>query len=598
MSLKIKFSLGFAAVCAVFLLLCAFTLLQLRQMIGGAAELRRTVIPNSSVSANLMYTVTSEALGLSIYTESKAPGDWDAVNRLHSLNKEHLSDLRKGLASAEVQDVEIMGVLDQAERHYADYRATYELLPGHLAQQKHDWDDANSSYQALQEALARFRAPMAGRFDALLARGGSPEELKRGYAEVTRTEDLAETAADFNAALIRGMVASDPALIDEATAGIEAMAREVAVFRSNPAFRDSAGVLAAIAGEVEKCRDLSVRLKRQLAVTAENLSTRTASRAKAIDAIDRLSRKLTEETNDFADLTVAKAHAAWTLIITGMAIGLAISLVCSWLIVRSVSAGVGQIVERLTRGTERVESASDELSGSARRVADGAAQNAASLEETSSALEELSSMTSRNSDNARNALDLMGMATSAVESSSGALSNVIGAMDDIARSGHEIGKIIKTIDDIAFQTNLLALNAAVEAARAGDAGTGFAVVADEVRNLAIRSADAAQNTSSLIAQTIANISMGSDLVKSTSESFRALGEEVAKVSQIIDEVAAASREQAQGIGQITIAVNQMDKVTQDNASEAQQTADATVALADQVENIEETVRALTRMVNG
>jgi methyl-accepting chemotaxis protein len=239
-----------------------------------------------------------------------------------------------------------------------------------------------------------------------------------------------------------------------------------------------------------------------------------------------------------------------------------------------------------------------ELSSASNTLASGATENAASLEETSAALEELSSMTTRNADNAVEANDLMSKTTEAVEKAENSMTNVIEAMEHIATSGNEIGKIIKTIDEIAFQTNLLALNAAVEAARAGEAGAGFAVVADEVRNLAIRSAEAAKNTADLIATTISNIQMGSEMVNSTSVNFQTVSGSSAKVAQLVSEVAEASREQSQGINQITTAMTQMDKVTQSNAASSEEAASSASNLAVQAANLMKGVDDLSAIVFG
>ncbi|MDR1109659.1 MAG: methyl-accepting chemotaxis protein [Deltaproteobacteria bacterium] len=188
--------------------------------------------------------------------------------------------------------------------------------------------------------------------------------------------------------------------------------------------------------------------------------------------------------------------------------------------------------------------------------------------------------------------------TENVESSERSMTRVMDAMGQIAASGNEIGKIIKTIDEIAFQTNLLALNAAVEAARAGEAGAGFAVVADEVRNLAIRSADAAKTTAHLIARTIENISSGSQMVKQTSDSFEAVGADARKIGALMAEVAEASKEQTIGLGQINSAVNEMDQVTQSNAAVSEETASAASALFGEAERLERQVQDLMGLIYG
>ncbi|MDO9111504.1 MAG: methyl-accepting chemotaxis protein, partial [Desulfatirhabdiaceae bacterium] len=149
-----------------------------------------------------------------------------------------------------------------------------------------------------------------------------------------------------------------------------------------------------------------------------------------------------------------------------------------------------------------------------------------------------------------------------------------------------------------FQTNLLALNAAVEAARAGEAGAGFAVVADEVRNLAMRAADAAKNTASLIEGTVKKVSDGSMLVRTTSDAFSEVAQNAAKVGELVGEIAAASNEQAQGIEQVNIAVTEMDKVTQQNAANAEESASASEELNAQAEELKSFVNELFAFVSG
>jgi len=161
-----------------------------------------------------------------------------------------------------------------------------------------------------------------------------------------------------------------------------------------------------------------------------------------------------------------------------------------------------------------------------------------------------------------------------------------------------MAKIIKTIDEIAFQTNLLALNAAVEAARAGEAGAGFAVVADEVRNLAMRSAESAKNTANLIDDSIKRIKNGSEIVSKTNEAFERVLTGAKKVGELVGEIAAASNEQAQGISQISKAVAEMDKVVQQNAANAEESASASEELNAQAMQMKDFVADMITVVQG
>jgi methyl-accepting chemotaxis protein len=189
-------------------------------------------------------------------------------------------------------------------------------------------------------------------------------------------------------------------------------------------------------------------------------------------------------------------------------------------------------------------------------------------------------------------------ASGVVQDANTSMNDLIQSMGEISQASDETFKIIKTIDEIAFQTNLLALNAAVEAARAGEAGAGFAVVADEVRNLAMRAAEAAKNTSSLIEGTVKKIKDGSSLVSKTNDSFSHVSESSTKVGELVAEIAAASREQAQGIEQVNKAVVEMDKIVQQNAANSEETASASEEMSAQSEQMRYMVGEMLELIGG
>jgi methyl-accepting chemotaxis protein len=267
-----------------------------------------------------------------------------------------------------------------------------------------------------------------------------------------------------------------------------------------------------------------------------------------------------------------------------------------WTVQRSISTPINRIVENLNEGAEQLSSASSEISSASQMLAEGASEQAASIQESSSSLEEISSRTKKNADNATQADRLMKESNEVVLKANRSMGELSSAMEEISKTGEETAKIIKTIDEIAFQTNLLALNAAVEAARAGEVGAGFAVVAGEVRNLAMRAAEAARNTSHLIDGTVKRIRQGSDLVVKTNEAFSEVAKGTHKVGELVSEIAISSREQAQGLEQVNKAVDEMDKIAQRNAANAEESASTSEELSAQAVQMKDIVLAMVKLV--
>ena len=315
----------------------------------------------------------------------------------------------------------------------------------------------------------------------------------------------------------------------------------------------------------------------------------------SIDKLTGINLSLAERAHKAAETTHRKTTLFLSIII---GVGLLAGIFLMWSLNRGVTKSLRGVIEGLTEASNQVASASAQVSSSSHHLAEGSSEQAASIEETSSSLEEMSSMTKQNANHAHEAKKMMDEASRIVEKVNQHMSEMAEAIHEITRSSEETGKIIKTIDEIAFQTNLLALNAAVEAARAGEAGAGFAVVADEVRNLAMRAADAAKNTADLIENTIKAVRNGDELTQSTQESYKENVDIAEKVAALVDEISAASNEQAQGIDQINQAVAEMDKSVQQAAANAEESASASEEMNAQAKQMKVFVDRLVTLVGG
>ncbi len=261
--------------------------------------------------------------------------------------------------------------------------------------------------------------------------------------------------------------------------------------------------------------------------------------------------------------------------------------------VNDVAQKLEEALSQVSSAVDQISSASSQIASGSQSLAEGTNEQSSTLEEVSSSLEEMASMTQQNAQNAAQATTLSNDARNAAKSGDDSMKTMVSAIDKIKVSSDETAKIVKTIDEIAFQTNLLALNAAVEAARAGDAGKGFAVVAEEVRNLAQRSAEAAKNTAEMINESVENANGGVKISKEVGDQLITIVESIGKATDLVSEIDAASKEQAQGIDQVNIAVAELNKVTQQNAANSEESASASEELNSQAEELNAMISEFT-----
>jgi methyl-accepting chemotaxis protein len=269
-----------------------------------------------------------------------------------------------------------------------------------------------------------------------------------------------------------------------------------------------------------------------------------------------------------------------------------------FLLGRSVTLSLNRVIRGIKNASREIAGASVQVLSASQQLAAGTSNQAASLESTSLSLEEMDGAIRQNADNAAHADRIVKGSAEDIHAANISVSELTLSMADISDASKEIRKIIKTIDEIAFRTNLLSLNAAVEAARAGEAGSGFAVVAEEVRSLAMQSAEASQGTAKLIENTVKKVEDGVNIVSMVSETFRKIEANSREVIQLVSNVAVSSNQQARGIGHISGAVSEMDKVVQENAVRGKELAGASEKMKSRASEMKGFIQSLAALTGS
>lgn len=420
---------------------------------------------------------------------------------------------------------------------------------------------------------------------------------RRAMAAKNATYQLLETLIDAQGALQDSLRLKDP---DEIEKGIEHFKQRTGV--AQQLIKDGAGVAPVVGQKFSALLDTDQQALDKFLVGDNSgafeilINSVPVQFAAVLQAIRQYNAQVevTLSAESAADTAGVRKLLWYAGALCAVMVGL---LVAYGLRFRhTTNRQLDRIARSLGEASMQVAATANQVSTASQLLASGASEQASSLEETSASLEEMASMTKRNAEGATRANEIARTARAAADTGSADMEAMNAAMHAIKTSSDGIAKIIKTIDEIAFQTNILALNAAVEAARAGEAGMGFAVVAEEVRALAQRSAGAAKETAEKIELAIAKTGQGVEISGRVARTLHEIVDKVRSVDELIAEVATASREQNQGVGQINDAIAQMDKVTQSNASGSEESAAAAEELNAQAHALQEAVNELSRLI--
>ncbi len=338
-------------------------------------------------------------------------------------------------------------------------------------------------------------------------------------------------------------------------------------------------LLAAVNKPIQEVNDvLSELSKGNFDITINN--THKGQFAEMMDSLNSMVKSVGSYINEITDVLETIANSDLRINISRDYVGK----------FDLIKKSINHIIRTLQSTINDIKSSADNVLAGARQIsetsmdlANGASNQAISIDQLTTSINTVNEQTIENASRTKDASELSKRSINSAHTGSGAMVNMLNSMDGIKRASTDVSKIIKTIDDIAFQTNLLALNAAVEAARAGEAGKGFSVVAEEVRTLAGRSQQAAKETEALIGETIAKINEGTTIASQTSDSLKAMVDDINSISTIINHIDKATNEQADGIAQVTVGINQISEVVQNNSSTSEEAAAAAEELNSQSE---------------
>ena len=597
MKLATKLAVGFGGILIIALILGSMAVVNMGSVKGTAVLIQNENVPEVAVANNVERWSMHTMYEMRGYTFTEEPQFLDKARKNLEEVKKHLAEAKRhGGTSSRL--TKLKDAAEKAESSALEYEKFANETVALTEALEKERKDAEESAVKYMKACNDWVVMQNKKFTEAVRTSAKPEVLEK----IVKNQGLANDIIDLGNSIIIGTWKSqfrrDPKIFEAAEKEFEHVYAKLDELRKLQPDADETKLIdtCAAAGTAYKGnmdRFLEKWLKR------EEVMKQRAAVADQVLALAKATAELGMEDTSGATSKAANAlTVASQIMIFGLLGALILGSTIAILLTRSITKPIKAVANSLAAGADQTAAAAGQVSSASQSLAEGASEQAASLEETSSSLEEMSSMTKRNTESAEKVNDLARQARAAADTGARDMQSMAAAMNEIKTSSDEIAKIIKTIDEIAFQTNILALNAAVEAARAGEAGMGFAVVADEVRSLAQRAAQAAKETAGKIESAVTKTSQGVEISEKVAKSLQEIVTKARQVDELAGEVATSSREQSQGIEQVNTAVSQMDKVTQSNAANAEESASASEELSAQAEAMKEAVSDLLRLVNG
>jgi methyl-accepting chemotaxis protein len=623
MKLGTKIALGFTSVLTIGALVGGLAVYTMNGAVDRSILLGRSFIPKADNAEEIERNSANTMLAGRTYALT---GDVKYLDEA----KKHFAFLElaidQSIKLANDQNLPLFGVAAAKAKVTADgFRVLLEQTDDHLKQIAKVNEGLNASGAELSKSTSDYLTSQSELMRQELQVADSAAESKSTDFKSTEAKPAEAKPAEGRITVSEGMKRFEK--IATITLVIEKIAKvRVACWKGQAARNMTAlGELMPVFSEIDKLIDhlrsmtLLKEHLQELDVVAKNIDAYQADIKELITlnkALSEISEKRMasgKELQDISQGSVVEAfkqssdesqknmdmlQSASLTVILGLVSMVVAGALLAFFITRGIVRALMRTVTDLASCSDETASAALQVAGGAQSLADGTSKTAAALEETSASLEEMGSMVRQTAASSSSAATLANEGRQAGERGSQAMVELAKAIQDIKSNADQTAKIVKTIDEIAFQTNLLALNAAVEAARAGDAGKGFAVVAEEVRNLAQRAGEAARNTSTLIENSVKAADNGVILAKGVSEIVSQSTTASRKINDLVAEIAASTKEVAQGIEQVSIAVRQMDQVTQGNAASAEENSAVGEELSAQSQMLNGLVSGLDVMVRG
>ncbi len=598
MTIGKKIALGFVTLIILCALLGLGSVVSMKSAETNARALGSAFVPEAAIAGRLESEMWSIRLAVRSYGFTGEPS---YASEAHALLGKLHDDIKVAQAlSADHPE------LVKLKTHLAELTPLLEIFEKSTESTIAKSSEVAAGRERMNKAAADFLANIdtliasqSGQFnDEIAATAADQEKLKLRLHKLMLVEEVRGLGNAARVAAFKSQALRDPSIMDAGLAGFAAMDRKFDELLSLLKLPKDVEELNQVRLDAHTYRDIMTQIKANYVELDEISRGRVEVSDKLIALTSETASAGMDRTVSAAQDSTAKLGSSTIGIYIGLAVALFLASGIAFLIIRGISRVLSHVALALRDASHQVSAASNQVSSSSQTLAQGASEQAASLEETSASLEEISGTTKRNAESAQNAHVISGESRNAADQGTKQMQEMLTAMNAIKASADDVSKIIKAIDEIAFQTNILALNAAVEAARAGEAGMGFAVVADEVRSLSQRAAKAAKEIGTMIDDSISRTTVGVGLSSQVAATLSLITEKGHKVNELVAEIASASGQQSEGITQVNTAVAQMDKVTQSNASTAEETAAAAEELSAQAACLSESVNELMALVGG